>query len=105
MHEIGLVNAAAAELVRVAGDQPVRAVTVRIGPKVVPDVAQTAWQLAVSGTVVEQALVRWEPALDRLACFVCGHEYDGDPLAVCPACGGDGLVIGESPEVSVAGWS
>lgn len=101
MHEVGPVAAAARDLIERAGDGAVTAVTVRIGPGVNREVAATAWQVAVAGSVAEGAEVDWRFAHHLLRCLHCGADYSGDELALCPLCDGTGLVISEAPLVTV----
>ena len=104
MHEIGLVNAAAAALAGETDGIPVGCVHVAIGSRVNLEVAAAAWSEAVAGTALAGAHVTWEPALDEVCCFTCGRTWSGRALDRCPDCGGDGLVISAADEVAVTGW-
>lgn len=105
MHEVALVNAAAAALIADADGRLVNTVVLAIGPKVERDVAESTWTTAVAGTSVEHALLDIIDVLDELRCLDCAHEFPGTHLTQCPQCGGTGLVVGEAEEVSVASWS
>jgi Zn finger protein HypA/HybF involved in hydrogenase expression len=105
MHEVALVNTAAAGLIAEADGRQVSNVVLAIGPKVERDVAESTWITAVEGTSVEHALLEIVDVLDVLRCLDCGNEYPGMHLTQCPKCGGSGLVVGEAEEVSVASWT
>lgn len=105
MHEVALVNAAAAALIADADGREVSNVVLAIGPKVEREVAESTWITAVEGTSVEHAQLEIVDVLDELRCLDCAHDYPGMHLTQCPKCGGNGLVIGEAEEVSVASWS
>ncbi|MCL2781304.1 MAG: hydrogenase maturation nickel metallochaperone HypA [Actinomycetia bacterium] len=104
MHEVALVNTAAATLLGRLGDTPTRAVEIEIGPKVVPEVAANAWRIAVAGSALQDVPVTWTTVWNTLRCLECGAEYPGDKLALCPRCSGTGLVVQEPDEVVIAGW-
>jgi Zn finger protein HypA/HybF involved in hydrogenase expression len=104
MHETSLARAAVAALADAAAGRPVRAVTLAVGTGVDLASAATAWQAAAAGTCLETCQVRWERASDRLRCFSCGHEYDGEPLDQCPSCGGSGIIITRAPELAAVDW-
>jgi len=105
MHEIALVNAAAVSLIAEADGRQVSSVVLAIGPKVEREVAESAWATAVDGSSVQHALLEFIDVLDELRCLDCGSEYPGMHLTQCPKCGGNGLVVGEAEEVSVASWT
>jgi len=104
MHERGMVSAAAANLIETVSGRSLSEVTVAIGPTVSAEIAAEAWMSAVLGTTAEQATVHWVGRSHVLACFLCGWEYAGDKLDVCPQCGGNGLVVAAAPEVEVEDW-
>ena len=105
MHEPGLVRAAVAALVDAADGRPVRTLTLAVGTGVDLASAATAWQAAAAGTCLERCQVRWQRSPDRLRCFTCAHEYDGEPLEKCPSCGNSGIVITRAPELTVVDWT
>jgi len=91
-------------LLAIAGNRPVTAVTVALGPSMDPDAARTAWSAAAAGTAAATAAVTWSEAPDTLHCLSCGRDYPGDRLTPCPGCGGDGLVVVEAPAVEITAW-
>jgi Zn finger protein HypA/HybF involved in hydrogenase expression len=105
VHEAGLVRAAVAALADAAGGRPVRSVVLAVGAGVDVDSAAAAWQVAAAGTGLEHASVTWRRCDDRLRCFSCGREYDGDALARCPSCGDSGIVVARAAEIGVAEWA
>ncbi len=105
MHEAGLVRAAVAALADVTANQPVRTVVLAVGSGVDIAAAAAAWQAAAAGTRLAGARVQWRRAPDRLRCFTCGREYDGEPLAVCPSCGGNAIVVTHAPELAAVDWT
>lgn len=105
MHEIALVNTAAANFLVEVGDTQVRQVVMAIGPKVEEEVARQAWEIAVDGTAVAAAELVFEPALDELKCFSCEKVYFGELLAACPDCSGTGLIVNPAEEVTITSWT
>jgi len=91
-------------LLATAGNRPVTAVTVALGPSMDPDAARTAWSAAAAGTAAATVAVTWSEAPDTLHCLSCGRDYPGDRLTPCPGCGGDGLVVVEAPAVEITAW-
>ncbi|TMR89280.1 hydrogenase maturation nickel metallochaperone HypA [Nonomuraea basaltis] len=67
--------------------------------------AEQAWRQAAAGVRPEGALVTRQRAEDILACLGCGHEYPGDWLTCCPACGANGLVVPVAHEVEIVDWT
>ena len=104
MHEIGLVNEAAADFLTSVGSSPVSKVVMAIGPKVEPEVARQAWDIAVADTQVASAILEFVDALDEMKCFDCEEEYQGTLLEPCPKCDGNGLVVKPADEVTIASW-
>jgi Zn finger protein HypA/HybF involved in hydrogenase expression len=104
VHERGPVSGAVVALLATAGNRPVTAVTVALGPSMDPDAARTAWSAAAAGTAAATAAVTWSEAPDTLHCLSCGRDYPGDRLTPCPGCGGDGLVVVEAPAVEITAW-
>jgi hydrogenase nickel incorporation protein HypA/HybF len=105
MHEAGLVRAAVAALAGATADQPVRTVVLAVGSGVNIAAATAAWQAAAAGTRLAGAMVQWRRAPDLLRCFTCGREYDGEPLAPCPSCGGNAIVVTRAPELAAVDWT
>jgi Zn finger protein HypA/HybF involved in hydrogenase expression len=105
VHEAGLVRAAVAALVDAAAGRPMRTVVLAVGAGVDVDAAATAWRTAAIGTCLEATEVDWQRASDRLRCFACGIEYDGEPLDLCPSCGGTGIVVTRAPELAAVDWT
>lgn len=105
MHEVALVNTAAAGLIADADGRQVSHVVLAIGPKVEREVAESTWIAAVEGSCVEHASLEIVDVLDELRCLDCAHIYPGMHLTQCPECNGTGLVVGEAEEVSVASWT
>ena len=75
-----------------------------MGPGVNRAAAETAWAVAASGTAVARARVNWVRVDDVLVCLDCEHEFSGSRLSRCPACGGNGLVVGPAAEITVLDW-
>jgi len=105
VHETGLVRAAVAAVAEAAADRPVRTLTLAVGAGVDLESTAMAWQAAAAGTVLEHCDVRWQRALDHLRCFTCTREYEGDPLDLCPSCGGSGIVVDLAPEIAAVDWT
>jgi Zn finger protein HypA/HybF involved in hydrogenase expression len=105
MHESGLVRAAVAALVDASAGRPMRTVVLAVGAGVDVDSAAAAWQSAAAGTALEATRVEWRRAPDRLRCFSCGLEYDGEPLDLCPSCDSTGIVITPAPELAAVDWA
>jgi len=105
MHEAGLMRAAVAALAQASDGQRVATITLAVQPGVDLPSADAAWRVAAAGTCLEGATVHWQRALDRLRCFDCGADFDGQEADLCPACGGNGIVIEAAREVTVADWS
>ena len=97
MHELGLVRAAVAAVADAAGGRPVRTITLAAGTGVDLAAAAAAWQDAAAGTCLQGCQVHWQQAPDLLRCFTCSHEYDGQPLDLCPSCSSSGIVIKHAP--------
>ena len=104
MHEAGLVRAAVAALIEVTGGRRLRAAVLAVSADVDVDSAAAAWQAAAAGTCLEGTSVTWRREPDRLRCFTCGREYDGEALAHCPSCGGTGIVVTRAAEIAVDEW-
>lgn len=104
MHEAGLLGAAVAVLAERSGD-PVHSVVLAVAPSVDRQAARTAWDTAAAGTLLADAEVTFTTSADTLRCLDCAVEYDGDRLTVCPACGGNGLVVHEAHELEIVDWS
>lgn len=104
MHEIGAVHAAAVGFLPEVAGQPVRRVTLGLGPGVDPDVVDTTWRSAVQDSPAATAEVIWSRQQDLLRCLGCLTDYRGGKLDRCPSCGSDGLVIEAAPEVAVIEW-
>ncbi|WP_131747357.1 hydrogenase/urease maturation nickel metallochaperone HypA [Frankia sp. Cppng1_Ct_nod] len=105
MHEAGLARAAVAALVDATAGEFVRTVVLAVGTGVDVDSAAAAWHGAAGGTCLEACVVEWRRVSDRLRCFACGREYDGERLDLCPACGGNGIVIRAADELAVVDWT
>jgi hydrogenase nickel incorporation protein HypA/HybF len=105
MHETGLARAAVAALSSATAGRPARTITLAAGSGVDLASAAAAWQAAAAGTCLEGCHVEWQRAPDRLRCFACGHEYEGEPLDPCPSCGGNGIVIEPAPELAAVDWT
>ncbi|HUK70817.1 MAG TPA: hydrogenase/urease maturation nickel metallochaperone HypA [Streptosporangiaceae bacterium] len=105
MHESGLVRATVAALVDASAGRPMRTVVLAVGAGVDVDSAAAAWQAAAAGTSLAATRVEWQRAPDRLRCFACGLEYDGEPLDLCPSCEGTGIVITPAPELAAVDWT
>lgn len=105
MHEPGLMRAAVAALTDAAAGRPVRTLTLAVGGGVDLASAAMAWETAAAGTCLERCRVRWQRASDRLRCFTCTREYDGEPLDLCPSCGSSGIVITRAPELTAVDWT
>jgi len=99
------VRAAVAALVDAAAGRPVRTLTLAVGTGVDLASAATAWQAEAAGTCMEHCHVRWQRSPDRLRCFSCAHEYDGESLEKCPLCGSSGIVITRAPELTAVDWT
>jgi len=82
-----------------------RTVVLAVGAGVDVDSAAAAWQAAAAGTSLAATRVEWQRAPDRLRCFACGLEYDGEPLDLCPSCEGTGIVITPAPELAAVDWT
>lgn len=104
MHEAGLLTAAVAAVCDAAGSQPVREVTLALGPGIDRGAAAQAWRIAVAGGPLAGAAVRWESTGDLVQCLTCGEQYAGDAVTACPSCGGDGLVVQPAPELAIVQW-
>ena len=104
MHEIGLVNEAAADFLVSIGDSPISKVVMAIGPDVDPEVAKQAWEIAIADSHVAGAELEFVDIEADMKCFDCEHEYQGSPIDACPNCGGNGLVMEEPEEVSIVSW-
>ena len=105
MHEAGLVRAAVAALVDAAAGRQLNSVVFAVGTGVDLDSAAAAWQTSAAGTCLEATRVEWRRAADRLRCFACGLEYDGEPLDFCPSCGNTGIVVTRAPELTAIDWT
>jgi Zn finger protein HypA/HybF involved in hydrogenase expression len=105
MHESGLVRAAVAALVDATAGRHMRTVVLAVGPGVDVDSAAAAWQTAAAGTPLAATRVEWQRAPDKLRCFSCGLEYEGEPLDRCPSCEGNGIVITPAPELAAVDWT
>ncbi|WP_322747996.1 MULTISPECIES: hydrogenase/urease maturation nickel metallochaperone HypA [unclassified Frankia] len=105
MHEAGLARAAVAALVEASAGAAVRTVVLAVGTGVDIDSAAAAWHGAATGTCLQASHVEWRTAVDRLRCFACVREYDGERLDVCPSCGGNGIVIAAADELTVVDWT
>ncbi len=105
MHEAGLVRAAVAALADAAAGRPMRTVVLAVGSGMDVDSATAAWQAAAAGTCLEGTRVEWRRASDRLRCFTCGCEYDGEPLNPCPFCDSNGIVITRAAELTAVDWT
>ena len=105
MHEIALVNTAAAQLIAEVAGAPVSRVVMAIGPKVEEGVARQAFEIAVEGTSIASAELVLEAAMDGMKCFSCAKEFQGYPLDTCPDCGGTGLAVSEAEEVTITSWN
>lgn len=104
MHEVGLVSTALSELLERTNGQPVRAVRLALGPGAEREVIEAVWAQAVAGTAADGAVVEWVEARDELVCFDCGRLYAARRLDPCPACGGNGLVVGPAPDITIEDW-
>jgi Zn finger protein HypA/HybF involved in hydrogenase expression len=104
MHEKELMAGVLETLQSLAGEQPIGAVEIALGPGVDQEEAALAWSALTDGTPLAAAHVTWEQSSDLLRCSGCGHEYTGDRLEVCPYCGADGVVIEAAPPVSLGHW-
>jgi len=82
-----------------------RTVVLAVGAGVDVDSAAAAWQAAAADTSLAATRVEWQRAPDRLRCFACGLEYDGEPLDLCPSCEGTGIVITPAPELAAVDWT
>ncbi|MCW2945209.1 MAG: hydrogenase expression/synthesis, HypA [Actinoallomurus sp.] len=96
MHEVGLAEAILEAVEKRAAGRPVTRAKVRAGALlhvVEPSMGQ-AFQLVTEGTVAEGAAIDVVVTPAQITCRACGHQ-DGthDPLAVCPACGGDDVDV------------
>lgn len=106
MHETGLLQAAVAALLDASAGRPVRSVVIALGPGVDPDSAAAAWHSAAAGTCLDASVVEWQRATDRLRCFTCGREYDGQHhLDPCPSCGANGIVVAPADELAIIDWT
>ncbi len=105
MHESGLMRAAVAALAEATAGRPVRTLTLAVGAGVDLPSAAMAWEAAAGGTCLERCHVQWQRAPDRIRCFTCTQEYDGEPLAECPSCGSSGIVITSAPELTAIDWT
>ena len=83
---------------------PLSHVVLGMGPGVNRAAAETAWAVAASGTAVARARVDWVRVDDVLVCLDCEHQFSGNRLSRCPACGGNGLVVGPAADVTVLDW-
>jgi hydrogenase nickel incorporation protein HypA/HybF len=101
---VGVVSEVAGRFLAAVEGRRVDEVILEIGPGVDRGAAESAWAHIVTGTAVAGALVLWEPVFDSLVCFRCSVTYHGGKLDVCPACGGNGLVIEHAPEIRVRSW-
>ena len=79
-------------------------VVLGMGPGVNRAAAESAWAVAASGTAVAGARVDWVRVDDVLVCLDCEREFSGSRLSRCPACGGNGLVVGPAAEITVLDW-
>ena len=105
MHELGVVAEEARRLERETAGARVSTVTLQLGPGADRAVVESPWAHVTHGTALEAAMVSWVEASHLLQCFSCGSAYHGDKLARCPSCRGDGLVIEQTPDFAVRGWT
>lgn len=103
MHERAAVTRALAELIESA-DGAIGRVAARIGSGVDVAVVQSTWDQAAAGTRAQSSFLVCEAAADTLRCLDCANTYEGDKLAQCPSCGGNGLVIAAAPEFVIDSW-
>jgi hydrogenase nickel incorporation protein HypA/HybF len=92
MHEYSIVMALleqVEEQARRHQAEAVHRVTVRIGELsgVEPDLLQTAFEVARSGTLCESALLDIVLARARWSCADCACEFEQREALTCPSCG------------------
>ncbi|MFJ6986803.1 MULTISPECIES: hydrogenase maturation nickel metallochaperone HypA [unclassified Streptomyces] len=90
MHELALATAVVDEVAPLAGPDPVRAVTLRIGElaAVVPEALDLAFTVAAEGTALAGATLLIETVEGRARCDGCGRESPTGmpPVLWCDAC-------------------
>lgn len=102
MHELGMCESIVAAVERQAAGRRVTEVRVRVGRllRVHEPALDQCFELVAQGTVAEGArIVMIElPVVTR--CADCGHEHEGDELALdCPACGSARLDVAGGEEL------
>ena len=101
MHERAPISGVVADLERRHRESPLAAAEIAVGPTIDLSVAEAAYELMVQGTDLAAVAITWTRALDMLACFSCGWEFQGQKVDLCPSCGGLGLVVDPAPEVAL----
>lgn len=101
MHERASIARVVADLDRRHRESPLTAAEIAVGPTVDLSVAEAAYELMVQGTDLASIAITWTRALDMLACFSCGWEFQGQKVDLCPSCGGLGLVVDPAPAVAL----
>jgi Zn finger protein HypA/HybF involved in hydrogenase expression len=104
MHERALVSKTAIELASVTALDRVSHVTLALSPETDAAVVEEAWRAVTSGTPVATATLTCVTRDHVLQCLECGVEYVGDKLSPCHSCGGNGLIVGPTPEVALHDW-
>jgi hydrogenase nickel incorporation protein HypA/HybF len=96
VHEFGIAEAVLATVLRRAAGRPVRRVRLRAGIRhgIDPDSMAQAFRFVAEGTGAQGAALDLVTVPARIACRSCGRSAATcDPLARCPACGGEAVDV------------
>lgn len=98
MHEQGVLAVLVNRLLSEAGRAQVE---IRLGPNMDEDVTKATFAHLVRDTHIADMRVKWRRASDLLNCLDCDADYHGTKTDLCPACGGNGLVVESAPDVAL----
>lgn len=104
MHEYGLCEDIVASVRHRAGGRRVGRVVVRIGVRhaALPAPMAQAFEEVTAGTEVSGARLDIVQVPLQIVCRACGASGDtGDPLALCPDCGGDRVDLSGGDELTL----
>lgn len=105
MHEAAIAGNIVESAARVAdehGGLPISRIVVELGvlQHIVPEALNFAFEAAVHGTPHVGAELVWREVPARIACDVCGMEYEPeDVFWLCPECGAVGGTVLQGEEL------